>query len=108
MHTKQIAQQAFLRHEALHSLTDYRGILSLHAYARLALISGDAELLPFVRGERTCRGSNFSNYTCGGNGTAFLLYRGKLPEAEAAVPAKRQPHSWFRVSAPPVLKSAAR
>jgi unsaturated rhamnogalacturonyl hydrolase len=97
MNTKQIARQAFLRHQALHSLADYRGILSLHAYARLALISaqsgGDEDLLahsralllPFVRGERECRGANFNNYCCGGNGTAYLLYQGRLPEAEAAV-----------------------
>ena len=59
LNTKQIARQAFLRHEEMHSLADYRGILSLHAYARLALASGDgvllahsrALLLPFVRGE---------------------------------------------------------
>ena len=62
MDTLGIAKKAFLCHKALHDLTDYRGILSLQAYARLALISQNEEmlahcrmaLLPFVRGELGC------------------------------------------------------
>ena len=90
--TLEVARRAFARHFALHSLTHYTGILSLHGLARLAAISGDAQILdearsylrPFIRGERqfSC---NFKNYLCGGNGTAFLLQQGVFPEAADAV-----------------------
>jgi unsaturated rhamnogalacturonyl hydrolase len=91
--TLDIARRAFRRHDELHRLTDYRGVLSLHAYARLALIGEDPEmltdcrqrLLPFVRGELTFPDVNFTNYYCGGNGAAFLFRQGHLPEAADAV-----------------------
>ncbi len=89
----QVAKKAFSRHLATHKMTHYTGILSLYGYARLAHITGDAalmediraQLLPFVRGEREFTWSNFSNYFCGGNGTAFLYWLGHLPEAKDAV-----------------------
>ncbi len=90
--TFEIAARAFHKHLATHELTSYTGILSLHAYARLATITRNPavlddcrkQLLPFVRGERTWR-ANFTNYFCGGNATAYLYMKGSLPEAQAAV-----------------------
>ena len=88
----EVAYQAFKKHQALHPLTHYTGILSLHGLARLALNSGDERLveechgclLPFVRGEheKSRFQANFGNYYCGGNGTALLFWQGKLPEAQ--------------------------
>ncbi len=88
----QIAAHSFQKHVATHSLASYTGILSMHAYARLAQIStnpavlDDARkyLLSFVNGEHEFK-ANFTNYFCGGNGSAFLFWQGKLPEAEAAL-----------------------
>ena len=85
---REVAVAAFAKHKATHPLTHYTGILSLQALARLAVAEGDehliaqarGELLPFVRGERVFR-CNFPNYHIGGNGTAFLLWQGRLPEA---------------------------
>lgn len=89
--TLELAANAFQWHTEGHPLTHYTGILSLHGYARLALVdraaylaAARAQLLPFVRDEREFH-ANFTNYYCGGNGTAFLLWQGDLPEAEAAV-----------------------
>jgi len=87
-----VAKLAFEKHIATHTMMHYTGILSLHGYARLALITGRddilvdirEQLLPFVHGEREFK-ANFTNYYCGGNGTAFLYWQGKLPEAEETV-----------------------
>lgn len=92
LNTFHTAALAFQKHADLHPLAHYTGILSLHAYARLALISGNPavlddsrrHLLPLVRGELKFK-ANFTNYYCGGNGSAFLYWQGKLPEAEAAL-----------------------
>lgn len=89
---RRLAKRVFKRHAALHPLTHYTGILSLHGYARLAAITGDPDILadcrgylmPFVRGELEFH-ANFANYYCGGNATAFLYWLGELPEAEQAV-----------------------
>ena len=88
LNTFRTAAQAFQKHADMHPLAHYTGILSLHAYARLALISANPavledsrrHLLPLVRGESKFQ-ANFTNYYCGGNGTAFLYWQGKLPEA---------------------------
>lgn len=87
-----IAERAFRKHAVTHGLSHYTGILSLHAYARLAQITGNPAvlndirgyLLPFIRGEHDFK-ANFTNYYCGGNGTAFLFWQGKLPEAEGVL-----------------------
>jgi len=100
-----IALQAFETHKATHPLAHYTGILSLQALARLAIGLGDEaliertrqELLPFVRGERPFQ-CNFPNYLCGGNGAAFLLWRGRLPEVKDRV----------RSCADQILREAAR
>lgn len=92
MDFSEIARRAFRRHGALHPWTHYTGILTLQAAARLALITEDLALLEevrgillrFVRGELPFK-ANFTNYYCGGNGTAYLLWRGHLPEAANAV-----------------------
>jgi unsaturated rhamnogalacturonyl hydrolase len=83
-----ICVRAFQKHVATHSLANYTGILSLHGYARLAVLSGNPAVLddclrhimPFVRGDVQWK-ANFTNYFCGGNGTAYLYWLGKLPEA---------------------------
>lgn len=91
--TKQLALDAFAKHLEVHrSFDHYTGIVSLHGLARLAAEDGDpaliqrirTELMPYVRGERTWK-ANFPNYYCGGNATAYLLWRGHLPEAETTV-----------------------
>ncbi len=92
MNTRDVAARAFTKHAALHPLTHYTGILSLHGLARLAVLTGESHLLdqarrrllPFVRGEYDFP-CNFLNYRCGGNGTAFLLWQGLLPEARETV-----------------------
>lgn len=94
-----IARRAFHKHRAVHSLAHYTGILSMHAYARLAHITADPAMLAEIRAilldfmargedfmDRSKRGrGSFSNYNCGGNATAFLYYLGHLPEAEATL-----------------------
>ncbi|MDO8542069.1 MAG: glycoside hydrolase family 88 protein [Opitutaceae bacterium] len=90
--SRELALAAFAKHKSTHSLNHYTGILSLQALARLAVGFRDEALLeqarqelrPFVRGERQFP-CNFPNYLCGGNGTAFLLWQGHLPEAAEAV-----------------------
>lgn len=90
------ALRAFDKHVETNPLGSYRGIVSLHGLARLGLVlkerDGDetvlnktrAHLAPFLRGEETFR-CNFPNYRVGGNGAAFLWWRGELPDTEAAV-----------------------
>ncbi len=91
--TLDLAHAAFRKHKAVHGSYDsYRGIVTLHGMARLASETGDTqlleeartELMPYVRGERKFK-SNFPNYFCGGNATAWLFYKGHLPEAKEAV-----------------------
>ena len=91
--TQELALDLVRKHIELYgSLDKYRGVVSLHALARLAAVTEDkalleqlrAEFMPYVRGERhfDC---NFPNYYCGGLGTAYLFWKGRLPEAEACV-----------------------
>ncbi|RMD82487.1 MAG: glucuronyl hydrolase, partial [Lentisphaerae bacterium] len=74
------------------NLEHYTGILFLHGCCRYA-VECDHELLtkdlmerlsPFVR-EVKAFPCNFLNYRCGGNATAWLLLKGKLPEAAPIV-----------------------
>jgi len=91
----ELARRVFRRHQKLHPMEHYTGILSMQAMARLALATGSAEdldlareaLLPFVRGERQVKG-NFVVYDSGGNGAALLHFHGKLPEATDALEEK--------------------
>lgn len=85
--SKELATGLVRKHIAVHgSLDHYRGIVTLHALARLADADPDAvplaraEFLPYVRGERPFE-CFFPNYLCGGLGAAFALWRGFLPEA---------------------------
>lgn len=90
--TADVARHVAWRGTVANPLTNYSGILLMHGMARLALATGDDALLektrsvmmPFVRGELEFR-CNFLNYRCGGNGAAFLLWKGKLPEAAEPV-----------------------
>ena len=89
--TVAIARAAFEKHLSLHPLEHYTGILALQGLARLAADSGDASLVnycrrqfePFVAG-RVQFPCNFPNYLCGGNGAAFLLWKGLLPQVRDA------------------------
>jgi Predicted unsaturated glucuronyl hydrolase involved in regulation of bacterial surface properties, and related proteins len=86
-----VAERAFRRHVELYSLSHYTGILSLHALVRLAddaSAAGDRERLlalairhlrPFWEGRHVFP-CNFPNYLCGGNASAFLWWRGLLPD----------------------------
>lgn len=93
----EIARRSFRKHREVHgTYNHYAGILSLEGFARLATLTPDAdlrpgllteiqtELAPYVRGERDFY-VNFSNYLCGGNATAWMLYQGVLPEARETV-----------------------
>ncbi|AHF93119.1 glucuronyl hydrolase [Opitutaceae bacterium TAV5] len=97
-----LAERAFHRNVATHSLAHYTGIVSLHGLARLALSVADPaereRLLALVRehlrpfldngldGHPNWAGScNFPNYRIGGNGAAYLLSQGHLPAADRAL-----------------------
>lgn len=91
--TLAIAQAAFRKHKKIHGSYDlYPGIVTLHGMARLATQTGDKSLLveiseelgSYVRAERDFF-VNFPNYLCGGNATAWMLFRGRLPEAKESV-----------------------
>lgn len=90
-----IALRAFEKHVELHTLGHYTGIVTLHGLARLGLVlkrHGDETVLykartylaPFLRGEEKFK-CNFPNYHLGGNGAAFLWWRGELPDASDAM-----------------------
>ncbi len=91
-HTLDLALNAARKHLAVcGSFAGYPGIVTLYGAARLtglddpAILAQAREwLLPFVRGEVTFK-ANFPNYFCGGAGTAYLLWRGHLPEAREEV-----------------------
>ena len=87
----EIALRAFAKHVELHSLAHYTGVVVLHSFARLGLAlkeRGDDSVLrdaqahfaPFLRGE-VAYPCNFQNYLVGGNGAAFLWWKGELPGA---------------------------
>lgn len=90
-----IALRAFERHVETHPLGHYTGIVSLHGLARLGLLlkerGGDVSVLEraragfasFLRGEESFY-CNFPNYLVGGNGAAYLWWKGELPEASEA------------------------
>ncbi len=91
--TAALATAFALKHKAVHGHLDhYTGTVTLHGLARLASEVGGAEALslirdelkPFLAGERDFA-CNFPNYLCGGNATAWMLYRGLLPEAAEKV-----------------------
>jgi unsaturated rhamnogalacturonyl hydrolase len=91
--TLHLAEALFDRHATLRpELDHYPGIVSLHGLTRLAVLTGDprlrekslAALAPFVEGRRQFA-CNFPNYHCGGIGSAYLLWQGWLPDAEATV-----------------------
>ncbi len=89
----EFADALALKHVEVHQqLGHYTGIVTLHGLARLASEGGQPEALarvkdelkPFLSGEMDFH-CNFPNYLCGGNATAWLLYKGLLPEAEKSV-----------------------
>lgn len=91
--TLTLALAAFHKHLEVHGdFNHYAGIVSLHGMTRLATSTGDErlieearrQLMPYVLGERDFY-ANFPNYLCGGNATAWMFYKGLLPEAETAV-----------------------
>jgi len=91
--TLTLALGAARKHYEVHrSFGHYTGIVTLHGMARLAVGTGDAAILeetrrwldPFVRGEMTFA-CNYPNYLCGGNASAYLLWKGRLPKVRDAV-----------------------
>jgi len=98
---KQIETLAFCRTltarhlETIGSFDHYSGVVTLHGLARLAteletpqqadlIEETRTQLMPYVRGEREYH-ANFRHYFCGGNASAWMLWRGHLPEAGAPV-----------------------
>jgi Predicted unsaturated glucuronyl hydrolase involved in regulation of bacterial surface properties, and related proteins len=87
----EIAVRAFDKHVETNPLGHYTGIVSLHGLGRLGLFlkerSGDVSVLekarthygPFLRGEEKFK-CNFPNYHIGGNGAAYLWWKGELTE----------------------------
>jgi len=75
-----------------HSLKHYCGVLLMQGMAELALATDDAvdlktardALLPFATGKDTM-GGNFVSYRCGGNGAAYFLLNGCLPEGRQQI-----------------------
>jgi unsaturated rhamnogalacturonyl hydrolase len=91
--TRVLALRAVHKHlEVIGSFDRYTGIVTLHGLARLATITGDPsvieearrQFMPFALGERRFP-CNFPNYLCGGNGAAYMLWKGHLPEVESLV-----------------------
>lgn len=97
--TQAIANRVLKKHLALenekHDLSKrmgfYTGILTLQAAAHQITRFGSDEVWPWVRkhfedylAEKRQFHGNFKNYFCGGNGTALLLWKEKLPEAKEA------------------------
>lgn len=87
-----LAWRAFNKHTSLHTLEHYTGILCLHGLARLAVRTDRSEYLEEVRKRleafwqgRAKWGANFPNYFCGGNASAYLYAKGRLPEAKDAI-----------------------
>lgn len=83
-----LARAAAKKHlDVHHNYDHYTGIVTLHGLAILAAGIDDSVLRrevlghfgPFVRGERQWK-NNHPNYLCGGNGAAYLLWKGLLPE----------------------------
>jgi len=93
MHSIAIALSAFRRHQAVADLGHYTGVLTLQGFCRVAVQQHDAALLDearalcrqFMAREITLRFCNYENYRCGGNGTAYLLRHGELPDAAEQV-----------------------
>lgn len=89
--TLEVADLVAERFGKLHSFAHYTGVVTLHGMARRAVLSGSREkmqalkeiLAPYIAGEQEY--GNFESYHCGGNGTAWLLYKGEYPESEKAV-----------------------
>ncbi|MEX2605718.1 MAG: glycoside hydrolase family 88 protein [Kiritimatiellia bacterium] len=91
--TMEFADALALKHKTVSgNLGHYTGIVTLHGLSRLAASSGTPETLsrileelnPFVTGKLDFP-CNFPNYRCGGNATAWMLYKGLLPQAEEPV-----------------------
>lgn len=90
--TANIADLVYHTFRRLHTFEHYTGILALHGQARLALTTGDKAILesvktdlqPFLQGNGKEFRCNFPNYHCGGLASAFLLYKGHLPEVRNA------------------------
>lgn len=92
--TLALAEIVYNRAKATCDFAHYTGILTLNALARLAVSTDDSEerarrldearraYQPFIEGRALFSSScNFSNYRCGGNGAAYLWWKGELPEA---------------------------
>jgi unsaturated rhamnogalacturonyl hydrolase len=96
IHCTTIAELIFQQAKKHCDLTDYAGILTLNSLGRLALeVDSEAKkeslikearmhYHAFLSGKATFKTCNFQNYRCGGNGAAYLWWKGELPEASEA------------------------
>ncbi len=90
-----LAERIYEKAKATCNFANYTGILTLNALARLALVVDAPEdrdrLLQEVRnryqtfldGKAEFRVCNYQNYRSGGNGAAYLWWKGELPAASA-------------------------
>lgn len=93
INTLSLAESAWKKHRKLHHIGHYTGIVSLHGICRLAVSSGMNDLLKeagsvvqtFLKRDSRLPQCNYENYRCGGNGTAWMLWKGFCPEAEQQV-----------------------
>lgn len=88
-----LAESIFCKAKSCCNFADYTGILTLNALARLAIATDEptsrqrlinearANYQPFLDGRAEFRMCNFQNYRCGGNGSAYLWWKGELPAA---------------------------
>lgn len=88
-----VALGMFDKHAETDRHKHYPWILSLHGLARLGVTlkesTGDETVLarvrsfyaPYLRGEVKLERCNFPNYLVGGNGAAYLWWKGELPDA---------------------------
>lgn len=95
--TLAIAELVYNRAKALHRFAHYTGILTLNGLARLALVADNAEdherLLqeaqlqyqPFLEGKAEFSFCNFECYRSGGSGSAYLWWKGELPNGSEAI-----------------------
>lgn len=87
MKTLQIAERLFKRYEETHRVYHYYGLLALYALAQTADQAGDEKMLKKCKNMLALYPDkvehphyNFINYKVGGNGKAFLVYKGLFDE----------------------------
>ncbi len=93
MNTLDIALKAFDKHRATHCLGHYTGIVTVHGLCRITEGTGNSSVMEsalqtvrdFQSRVITVEWCNYENYRCGGNGAAWLFWKGLMPEAESQI-----------------------